>query len=114
MGRTGEDAAVQYLQRSLGWSIVDRNWRCQAGELDIIARDGMTLVLVEVRTRWSSTCDEALASVDERKQHQLRRVAGWYLGGAAESMDVRIDVVGVAWRDGVLQDLVHVRSACLM
>jgi putative endonuclease len=109
----GEEAAAQYLQRSLGWQVVCRNWRCEAGELDIVALDADTRVVVEVRTRSAARCDEALASVNRRKQLRLRRLADWYAHTELNGTDraVRVDVIAVALQDGVVQDLVHIRHA---
>ena len=50
LGRLGEEAAARHLA-GLGWTIIDRNWRCPEGELDIVARDGANLVVCEVKTR---------------------------------------------------------------
>ncbi len=53
LGRRGEDAAVDYLV-GLGWTIIDRNWRCREGELDIVAHDGRRHIVCEVKTRRSA------------------------------------------------------------
>ena len=77
-GKTGEDLAVRELERR-GYAIVARRYRRRGGELDIIARDGPTLVFVEVKARSSSEFGGAVHAVDRRKQARLVRVAAHYL-----------------------------------
>ena len=103
IGQAAEDAAVEYL-RSQGLEIVLRNFRLRLGELDIVARDAQTLVIVEVRTRSSERFGGAAASVDYRKQNKLRRAAALLLQQRRDlaSLRVRFDVIatgprGVEW-----------------
>jgi putative endonuclease len=99
MGRQGgnaEDAAVQFL-RSNGLEILSRNCRFRVGELDVVARDGEVLVIVEVRMRSSNRFGGAAASVDLRKRTKLRRAAARLLQqhpGLA-SLRVRFDVIAI-------------------
>ncbi|MCL6626681.1 YraN family protein [Alicyclobacillus shizuokensis] len=113
-GRIGERFAVDYLTRSLGWAVLEQNWRCPLGEIDIVARARQELVLVEVRTRRGLTFGEAIESVNVHKQRRLRRLAGWLLTSSAYSQfvdDVRIDVLGLLF-DGVrVTDVKHIRWA---
>ena len=78
LGRSGEDAACAELRRR-GYTIVARRYRTRAGEIDIVARDGRTLVFVEVKTRAGSTFGSGLDAVTVRKQAQVRRMATDYL-----------------------------------
>jgi putative endonuclease len=99
-GRSGERLARAFLL-ARGWRILETNWRCRAGEIDLIAEDGGTLVFVEVRTRTGSApaYGTPLESVDERKRRQVRRVAAVYLAvRGAYGRDVRFDVVAVRLR----------------
>jgi putative endonuclease len=95
LGRDGEALAEAFL-RGLRYRIVARNYRCRAGEIDLIAEDGATLVFVEVRSRTGDGFGGPLESVDRRKQARLARVARHFLGdrGWAER-DARFDVIGV-------------------
>jgi len=100
LGRYGEDLAVRYL-RDLGMEVLDRNWRCVHGEVDVVARDGDCVVFCEVKTRRPSRFGEPVEAVTVAKAMRLRRLAAAYLAchdvrGAA----VRIDVVGVLCRSG--------------
>lgn len=96
LGRRGEDAAAEYLSRR-GYTILARNFRCRLGELDIVARDGRTLVFVEVRTRLSDKFGLPEESVDTRKKARLQRLALYYLHkyGLGEAT-CRFDVVAVS------------------
>jgi putative endonuclease len=102
-GSAAEDLAARYLERQ-GLAIVDRNWRCRAGEIDLVARDGATLVFVEVRLRTSAAFGGAAASVDVRKQRRILQAARLYLAGRADTpcrCDVvvldRLDPAGIEW-----------------
>jgi putative endonuclease len=102
LGRTGEAIAARHLQ-GLGWRVLARNWTCPQGEIDLIAQDGDTVVIVEVRTRRGKEAfNSALASINARKQTRLLRLAEAYRQQMklAESTPFRIDVVGVALQPG--------------
>lgn len=96
IGRQGEELAADYLL-SHGLFIRERNWRCRSGELDIIAEDGDTLVIVEVRTRRNTgTFGSAQESVTRRKSIQVRQTATAYLYQTGLSNHkLRFDVVAV-------------------
>jgi len=69
-GRRAEDLACRHLE-SLGLELLQRNYRCRAGEIDLVMMDGATLVLVEVRSRSSASHGGAAATVGPRKQRRL-------------------------------------------
>lgn len=101
LGRRGEDAAAAHVAR-LGWRVLDRNWHPAdlglRGELDLIALDGTTLVVCEVKTRSGGGAGPAVGGVTPRKLAQLRRLAGaWLAEHPAVAATVRIDVIGVLW-----------------
>ncbi len=98
-GARGERIAADYL-RSAGYTIVETNWRCRRGEIDIVARDGATLVFVEVRARRSARLGSAEESVTRTKQRRLQQLAETYLqfleaAGRAWHGPWRIDVVAL-------------------
>lgn len=112
-GRAGEEAAASRLSEA-GYRILARNWRCRAGEIDLIAEDGGALVFVEVRARTNPTrFGTAIEAVDARKQRQVRAVAAYYLASHPVSgRSVRCDVVAVTFRsDGTVAELRHVKGA---
>ena len=95
LGRAGEDEAVRYLEQR-GWQILGRNWRCRDGESDIIARDGRTVVFVEVRTRSSDRFGHPLETITPLKVRRLRRLAYRYAHDHhLRGQYLRIDVIGI-------------------
>ncbi|MDR3359479.1 MAG: YraN family protein [Bifidobacteriaceae bacterium] len=96
LGRYGEAVAAAYLE-SLGWRVVDRNWRCPVGELDLVAApEPGTVVFVEVKTRSGDHCGAPEAAVTPRKVARLRRLAGLWLAARPEpAQAVRLDVIAV-------------------
>lgn len=95
IGRAAEDAAAALLT-SHGLATVTRNYRCRGGEIDLIMRDGDTLVFVEVRFRRSQRFGGALGSVTASKQRRIVFAARHYLQSANWPGPCRFDVVGVA------------------
>ena len=96
IGGTAETAAVQFLE-SHGLCVLLRNYRRKLGELDVVARDGDVLVIVEVRTRSNERFGGAAASVDPRKQARVRRAAALLLQRRKDlaALRVRFDVVAI-------------------
>lgn len=95
LGQRGEEIATTYLQRQ-GYLILARNWRCSAGELDIVAREGETLAFVEVRARRGNRFGTAEESITPAKQAKLVELAQIYLQEKGTTdQDWRIDVVAV-------------------
>lgn len=110
LGPRGENAAAKYL-RGLGYKIITRNFQTDLGEIDIVARDGKTLVFVEVKTRADdSTPPEA--QVDEHKQHQLTKVGKLYLSRyGTPQPPARFDVVAIVWPPGRQPQIRHHKHA---
>ncbi len=95
LGRWGEEEAARFLRR-LGMKIVERNLRTPVGEIDIVARQGKTLIFVEVKTRRSDAFGTPQEAVGPAKQRQIIRAAQWYLGdGRGRGLQPRFDVVAV-------------------
>lgn len=95
LGRRGEEAAAKFLERR-GFAIVQRNWSCFAGEVDIIALQDDTLCFVEVKTRSNVQKGFPSEAVDERKRDRYERIAACYLKEHAyEDLRVRFDVIGI-------------------
>jgi putative endonuclease len=101
LGKSGEDLACDELLRR-GYAIVDRRYRTQAGEIDVVARDGAALVFVEVKTRRSTRCGMPVDAVTPRKRRQIVLMASDYLARRRpHARSCRFDVVAVAVdRDG--------------
>ena len=96
IGKNAEDTAVTFLEAH-GLKILLRNYRGKVGELDIVARDTRTLVVVEVRTRGSDRFGGAAASVDWRKQAKIRRATALLLHTRKDlsGLPVRFDVIAM-------------------
>ncbi len=98
-GQKAEDLAARHLKRR-GYKIVARNYRTRAGEIDIIAREGPSLVFIEVKGRQSTRYGSAKAAVTARKQHQVAKMALWYLKETDQmGVKARFDVVAVTQKD---------------
>lgn len=101
-GRQGEDLAAALLARS-GYRVMERNWRCPQGEVDIIAVHGDTLVFVEVKSRDDRSLGTGAEAVGRTKRARLVRAAARYLSEADQwSRPCRFDVVSVVRREGEL------------
>lgn len=91
-GKAAEDAAAAYLQRQ-GLRLVERNWRCKGGEIDLVMQDGAVLVFVEVRQRRDDRYGGAAASITAAKQARLLHAARLYLAGQTGPPPCRFDAV---------------------
>ena len=95
LGRYGEDLAARTLHNA-GMVVLERNWRCELGEIDIVAREGTTLVVCEVKTRSSTAYGAPIHAVTPRKAARLRRLAvAWLAEHPVHPAVIRIDVVGI-------------------
>jgi len=93
LGQRGEDAAAAFLERT-GMTVVERNWRCPAGEIDIVALDGTTIVLCEVKTRRTASKGTPEEAVTPAKRRRYAKLAAAYLQHAGgETTPVRFDVI---------------------
>lgn len=100
LGAEGERAAEQHLRRAR-YTILERNYRCPLGEVDLVALDGRTVVFIEVKTRSGEGFGSPLDAVTAVKQRHLTRVAQYYLlRKRLLDWNVRFDVVGVRWENG--------------
>ena len=112
LGRYGEQLAAEHLAAA-GMTVVERNWRCPTGELDLVLRDvDGTLVFCEVKTRAGTGFGAPAEAVGRVKARRLRQLASRYLmehpsGGA----ELRFDVVSVVRRLGEAPRLTHLRAA---
>lgn len=101
LGATGEDlAAAWYVEQ--GYEVVARNWRCREGELDLIVREGRTVVFCEVKARSSLAFGSPLEAVTSAKRQRIRHLASrWLESAPRRPAEIRFDVVGVL--DGELE-----------
>jgi putative endonuclease len=111
LGRWGEDLAVRHLQAQ-GLEVLDRNWRCRDGELDVVAREGRCLVFVEVKARSGTGYGEPAEAVSPRKAARIHVLAARWLAEHRPQgrWDLRFDVVAVL-RTGGMPEVLHLRGA---
>ncbi|MEU6697361.1 YraN family protein [Pseudonocardia sp. NPDC046786] len=114
LGRRGEDTAAEYLQREHGMVVLSRNWRCRAGELDIVAtdRDRRLVVVCEVKTRSGTRFGEPAEAVTAYKVRRIRGLAReWMAAHRLPWAEVRFDVVAVLMPPRGPATLVHYPAA---
>ena len=110
LGREGEQAAVTYLE-GCGFRILDRNWRCADGEIDIVAVERHTFVVCEVKTRSGTRYGTPLEAVGRAKRNRLRRLAiRWLTAHGVRFEQIRIDVVGLLYEGTGGFTIVHIRG----
>ncbi|MFD1149347.1 YraN family protein [Saccharothrix hoggarensis] len=110
LGKRGEDAAVRYLEHQ-GLAILARNWRCDDGELDVIATDGAGLVVVEVKCRSGTGRGSPLEAVTPEKLDRVRRSAlRWLSTHRIGRVDLRFDVISIEWPPDGQVRLHHLRG----
>lgn len=108
LGQLGEKLACDFLRKN-GYRVLGQNYRTRGGEIDIVAKEGETLVFVEVKTRVSREFGYPEEAIDARKQHKLAMTAEYYLAAhRLYDADYRIDAVGIEMEQGGrLKDLRH-------
>jgi putative endonuclease len=95
LGQQGEQLAASFLAEA-GLMVIDRNWRCKQGEIDIVAVDGRTLVICEVKTRSGLRFGTPIEAITRQKAWRLRKLAVlWVNAHGLIFEEIRIDIVGV-------------------
>jgi putative endonuclease len=110
LGKEGERVAELYLKHK-GYKLVERNYRCSAGELDLIVLDRRVVVFVEVKTRSGHGFGSPLEAVEFHKQRKMIKAAQYFLSEKRlHQRDARFDVVGISWpgREPVVE---HIENA---
>jgi putative endonuclease len=110
LGDYGERLAARHLTAQ-GLIVLDRNWRCDAGEIDLVLRDGDVLVVCEVKTRSSAICGSPQEAVTPAKLDRLERLAArWVAEHDVHPTDIRIDMVAVLMARRGAPEVEHVRG----
>jgi putative endonuclease len=111
LGDRGESIAVTFLQGQ-GFTIVERNFRCVCGELDIVAREGRSIVFVEVKCRNNRIYGPPQLAVTPFKQRQISKAAlVWLSKRRLYDVDARFDVVAIMLHEHDLPEIEHIRDA---
>ena len=109
MGAFGEKVAARHLPAERGMTLLERHWRCRAGEVDLLLRDGHTLVVCEVKTRRGTHFGDPLEAVTPEKYQRLRTIASfWMEWTGMQFPDVRIDLVGIDLSKPTAERITHV------
>jgi len=109
-GTAGEDLAARYLEQH-GFKIIERNYRFERGEIDLIAEEGDELVFVEVKARRSTLFGTPEDAVTEEKQEQVRSVADGYLfEHDIDNRPCRFDVIAIEFKNNNA-DIRHIKNA---
>lgn len=111
LGASGEQWASEYLQEC-GMQVLERNWRCKDGEIDIVAAEGEVLVICEVKTRRGFAFGAPTESVTPAKLQRLHRLGHRYRAEHGMAWrPLRVDVVGIVVSPGTPRELEHIRGA---
>ncbi len=109
LGREGEQLAVNYLLKK-GYQILERNWRFQKAEVDIIALKEETLAVVEVKTRSSNEFGNPQDFVNQKKIRLLREAINEFVIQRNLDVEVRFDIIAITMRDS-MEDIEHLKDA---
>lgn len=109
VGKTGEHIARTYVEHE-GMRILDHNWHCEHGEVDLVARDGHDLVFIEVKTRSSLAAGHPLEAITPKKISRMRRVAFAWLRAHDEVGPVRLDAISVLMCEGRKPSILHIEA----
>lgn len=110
LGTKGEDLAVKFLKKK-GYKIIARNYKNYVGEIDIIARDGDTVVFIEVKTRADDSFGYPFEAVNKRKRQKLKNLALLYLKKQGKELPVRFDVLSIFCMDDGKKEIEHIKDA---
>jgi putative endonuclease len=113
LGRAGEERAARHLT-ALGFRVLDRNWRCPQGEIDIVAATADTLAVVEVKTRASEAFGHPFEAIDRRKAARLWRLAMAWIAAHpddARGRSLRIDAIALIGPEPRTAQLEHLEDA---
>lgn len=111
LGARGEAIAVAYL-KGRRYSIVERNFRCKGGEVDIVARDGRVYVFVEVKARRGKSFGSPQEAVTPFKQRQISKAAlTWLAKKKLPEAPARFDVIAIIVRDHAVPEIEHISNA---
>jgi len=111
LGKRGEDIAIKFLKEK-GYRIIERNYRCPMGEVDVVAEDKETLVFVEVKTRTSTNFGLPEEAVSYRKKQHLSRIASFYLlYHKIKEANCRFDVVSILMESDKIKDIHLIKNA---
>jgi len=111
LGKASEECAVKFLKHK-HFKIIQRNFSCRAGELDIIAKDKDIFVFVEVRSTRDSLFHNPLDSITPKKIRRLRTLAQiWLKKYSINNAPLRFDAIGIIYKEGTIDTINHIKDA---
>lgn len=111
IGAAGEKYAAEYLKKK-HYKILQMNFSCRCGEIDIVARDRKNIVFIEVKTRRSTNYGKGMEAVNYNKQQKIKKVALYYLKGNSPGFnDIRFDVIDILIVDEYTVEIEHIENA---
>ena len=113
LGKWGEDCAADYLQR-MGYTILERDWKSGHHDLDIIANDEDTLVIIEVKTRRSRLFGNPEEAIDYKKRLSLLSASNHYVKSHHINAPVRFDIVSIVGTMGSTPEIDHIKDVTLI
>ena len=113
LGRWGEDLATAYLEQK-GYTIMERDWKSGRRDIDIIAREGNTVVFVEVKTRRSSVFGEPEEAIDFHKLQNLQQAINHYVKYNHIRQPIRFDIISIVGTTDKTPDIRHIQDVTLI
>lgn len=113
LGKWGEDLAASYLEEQ-GYEILERDWKSGHHDLDIVARDENSLVIVEVKTRRNRLFGDPEEAIDYKKRLSLQSAANHYVKSHRTKAPVRIDVISIVGTIGNTPEIDHIKDVALI
>jgi len=113
LGKWGEDTAAAYLEEK-GYQIIERDWKSGHHDLDIVAKEDSTLVIVEVKTRRSRLFGDPEEAIDYKKRQSLQSAINHYVKSHRANHDVRFDIISIIGMIGSQPEIEHIKDVALI
>jgi putative endonuclease len=113
LGKWGEDLAAAYLAKK-GYEILERDWKSGHHDLDIIARDEDTLVIIEVKTRRNRLFGDPEEAIDYKKRMSLQSAINHYVKSHRTGRDIRFDIISIVGTIGSTPEIEHIKDVTLI
>ena len=113
LGKWGEDIAADYLKKK-GYEIIERDWKSGHHDLDIVAKDGNTLVIVEVKTRRNRLFGNPEEAIDYKKRMSLQSAINHYVKSHRTGRDIRFDIISIVGTIGSTPEIEHIKDVTLI
>ena len=113
LGKWGEDTAAAYLEDQ-GYQIIERDWKSGHHDLDIVAKEGNTLVIVEVKTRRNRLFGDPEEAIDYKKRMSLQSAINHYVKSHRFGNSVRFDIISIVGTIGSQPEIDHIKDAALL